>query len=175
MHNNGKENLGKFDARSDEGIFLCYSSLSKAYKVYNKRTMKVEESMHVVFDETEMHDSRGNNNDDDDQGFDFGSQGSVQGQVPPVPDASVTPDEKHDSDVQDGEVLPSNNQTQSQVVPVSNQPGAHYRDHPVENILSDLSRGVQTRSQIRTLLVLALTANVSQMEPKNVSEALQDS
>ena len=49
MHNNGKDNLGKFDAKSDEGIFLEYSTQSKAYKVLNKRTNQVEESMHIVF------------------------------------------------------------------------------------------------------------------------------
>ena len=50
--NNGKDNLGKFDAKSDEAIFLGYSSTSKAYRVYNKRTMTVEESIHVNFDES---------------------------------------------------------------------------------------------------------------------------
>ena len=49
MHNNGKDNLEKFDAKSDEGIFLGYSTQSKAYKVLNKRTNRVEESMHVIF------------------------------------------------------------------------------------------------------------------------------
>ena len=34
-----RENVGKFDSRSDEGIFLGYSSTSKAYRVYKKRTM----------------------------------------------------------------------------------------------------------------------------------------
>lgn len=43
VHNNGKDSLGKFDHRSDEAIFLGYSSHSKAYKVYNKRTLCVEE------------------------------------------------------------------------------------------------------------------------------------
>ncbi|GAB2299566.1 hypothetical protein Dimus_038569 [Dionaea muscipula] len=52
VHNNGKDNLGKFDARSDEGTFLGYSSNSKAYRVYNKRTMCIEESIHVVFNES---------------------------------------------------------------------------------------------------------------------------
>ena len=52
IHNNGKDNLGKFDARSDEGIFLGYSTSNKTYKVYNKRTLVVEESMHVIFDDT---------------------------------------------------------------------------------------------------------------------------
>ena len=51
IHNNGKDNLGKFDPRSDEGIFLGYSSSSKAYKVLNERLNKVEESIHVIFNE----------------------------------------------------------------------------------------------------------------------------
>ena len=50
--NNGKENLGKFDGKADEGVFLGYDIQSHAYMVYNKRLMTVEESMHVVFDET---------------------------------------------------------------------------------------------------------------------------
>ena len=33
------------------GIFIGYSSTSHAYRVYNKRLMTVEESVHVVFDE----------------------------------------------------------------------------------------------------------------------------
>jgi len=50
---NGKNNLGKFDPKADEGIFLGYSLHSHAYRVYNRRTMVVEESMHVAFDETD--------------------------------------------------------------------------------------------------------------------------
>ena len=34
---NDRENLEKFDAKSDEGIFLGYSTNSRAYKVFNKR------------------------------------------------------------------------------------------------------------------------------------------
>ena len=50
--NNGKDKLGKFDAKADDGIFLGYSSNRKAYRVFNKRTLTVEESIHVTFDET---------------------------------------------------------------------------------------------------------------------------
>ena len=32
-----RENVGKFDSHSDEGIFLGYSSISKAYRLYNKK------------------------------------------------------------------------------------------------------------------------------------------
>ena len=44
--------MGKFDCRSDEGVFVGYSSSSKAYRVFNKRTLYIEGSFHVVFDES---------------------------------------------------------------------------------------------------------------------------
>ena len=47
-----RENVEKFDSRSEKGIFLRYSSTSKAYRVYNKRTMKVMEIVNVVIDES---------------------------------------------------------------------------------------------------------------------------
>ena len=46
---NTKDKLGKFDAKSDVGIFLCYSTSSNALRVFNKRTIVVEESIHVSF------------------------------------------------------------------------------------------------------------------------------
>ena len=52
VHNNGKDALGKFDPRSDEAIFLEYSSHSTAYKVFNKTVLCDEESVHVLFDES---------------------------------------------------------------------------------------------------------------------------
>ena len=47
-----RKNVGKFDSRNDEGIFMDYSSTSKAYRKYNKRTMKVMETVNVVIDES---------------------------------------------------------------------------------------------------------------------------
>ncbi|GJW89887.1 putative ribonuclease H-like domain-containing protein [Tanacetum coccineum] len=41
--------LGKFDGKSDEGFFVGYSMNSKALKVYNIRTSKVEENLHIRF------------------------------------------------------------------------------------------------------------------------------
>ena len=46
-----REDVEKFDSWSDEGIFLGYSSKSKAYRVYNKRTKKVMETVNVMIDE----------------------------------------------------------------------------------------------------------------------------
>jgi len=43
-----RENLGKFDPKSDEGIFLRYSTKCRAYRVFNKRTETIMESINVV-------------------------------------------------------------------------------------------------------------------------------
>ena len=42
---------GKLDAKSEECIFLVYSTRSKAYKCLNTNTNKVVESVNVKFDE----------------------------------------------------------------------------------------------------------------------------
>ncbi|GJS86022.1 putative ribonuclease H-like domain-containing protein [Tanacetum coccineum] len=41
--------LGKFNGKSDEGFFVGYSLNSKAFRVYNIRTRKVEENLHIRF------------------------------------------------------------------------------------------------------------------------------
>ncbi|GKD93383.1 putative ribonuclease H-like domain-containing protein, partial [Tanacetum coccineum] len=41
--------LGKFNEKSDEGFFVGYSLNSKAFRVYNIRTRKVEENLHIRF------------------------------------------------------------------------------------------------------------------------------
>ncbi|XP_070004135.1 uncharacterized protein [Nicotiana sylvestris] len=64
VHNNGKDSLGKFDPRSNEEVFLGYSSHNKVYKVSNKRTLCVEESVHVVFDETNILSKRQEHEDE---------------------------------------------------------------------------------------------------------------
>ncbi|GJT68270.1 ribonuclease H-like domain-containing protein [Tanacetum coccineum] len=46
---NTLDKLGKFDEKSDEGFFVGYSLSSKAFRVYNIRTRKVQENLHVGF------------------------------------------------------------------------------------------------------------------------------
>jgi hypothetical protein len=55
---NIKDNLRKFNSKSDDDIFLGYSSTSKTYKLYNHKTITVEESMYVVFDEFNPFDPK---------------------------------------------------------------------------------------------------------------------
>nr|GEV51190.1 hypothetical protein [Tanacetum cinerariifolium] len=51
---NTLNHLGKFDAKGDEGYFVRYSLSSKAFRVFNKRTKKVEENLHVDFLENNL-------------------------------------------------------------------------------------------------------------------------
>ena len=48
---NDREQRGKVNAKSDEGVFLGYSSNSSTYRVYNKRTMAIMESINVKVDD----------------------------------------------------------------------------------------------------------------------------
>jgi len=49
---NTKDNLGKFDLKSFEAIFVGYSNTSKTYRVLNRSTLTIEEPMHVKFEES---------------------------------------------------------------------------------------------------------------------------
>ncbi|GJR59881.1 putative ribonuclease H-like domain-containing protein [Tanacetum coccineum] len=46
---NTLDSLGKFDGKSDEVFFVGYSLSSKAFRVYNIRTKRVEENLHIGF------------------------------------------------------------------------------------------------------------------------------
>ncbi|GJY81591.1 retrovirus-related pol polyprotein from transposon TNT 1-94 [Tanacetum coccineum] len=49
--NNDSEDLGKLQAKADIGIFIGYAPKKKAYHIYNRRTQKIIETIHVDFDE----------------------------------------------------------------------------------------------------------------------------
>src|ERR1044072_9262210 len=48
---NTKDKLGKFDSKAQTCILLGYSERSKGYRIYNKDSQIVEESIHVRFDD----------------------------------------------------------------------------------------------------------------------------
>ena len=49
---NDKDHLGKFDAKSDVGMFLGYSTNSSAYRVFNQRTKFIGDKVNVMFDDS---------------------------------------------------------------------------------------------------------------------------
>ncbi|KAL7591015.1 hypothetical protein Lser_V15G34603 [Lactuca serriola] len=57
---NSKEQRNKFDVKANEGIFLGYSLTSKAYKVLNKSSKKIEETYYVMFDDNYLKQIQSN-------------------------------------------------------------------------------------------------------------------
>nr|GEW74465.1 retrovirus-related Pol polyprotein from transposon TNT 1-94 [Tanacetum cinerariifolium] len=48
---NDSEDLGKLQLTADTGIFVGYAPSRKGYRIYNKRTRRIMETIHVQFDE----------------------------------------------------------------------------------------------------------------------------
>ncbi|GKC55816.1 retrovirus-related pol polyprotein from transposon TNT 1-94, partial [Tanacetum coccineum] len=50
IHNH-RDHLGKFNGKADDGFFLVYSLVAKAFKVFNIKRQEMEETYHVTFSE----------------------------------------------------------------------------------------------------------------------------
>ena len=126
------------DLESNEGIFLGYSTRSKAYRIYNKRTLTIEESLHVNFDEYITKNVV--NIDENENNFD---------------------NSNNEVNTQD-KIEPDNNPKEWQYV----------SGHPKELIIDEVSKGVLTRSKLDH--ECATYVFISSIEPKNVVEACSD-
>ncbi|GJT66889.1 retrovirus-related pol polyprotein from transposon TNT 1-94 [Tanacetum coccineum] len=54
---NDSENLGKLQPKANFGIFIGYPPTKKAFRIYNRRTRRIIETIHVEFDELTAMDS----------------------------------------------------------------------------------------------------------------------
>jgi len=151
--NNGKESLGKFDAKSDKGIFLGYSLNNHAYRVFNKKLMTIEESIHVIFYETNNceQDAAKINTDEDDQNI-FLKNLDNNTKIQPI-----------ESSIQPIENLQQEDLPKDWKVP---------RDLSIDNIIGQIHEGVSTRRHMAEFC--NHTAFVSKIEPQSVCEALKD-
>ncbi|KAH9704455.1 Integrase catalytic domain-containing protein [Citrus sinensis] len=156
---NTKDNLGKFDSKSDVGIFLGYSNSSKAYRVYNKRTLVVEESMHVTFDESNPSSTEKVIVDDNAE-----EQQQEEASNDNQKDAPHGIQEEHHE-----ETNVEQNEGTSQTLP---KEWRYVSSHPKYVILGDPSRGVTTRSSLRNTCEHA--AFIFQIEPKSFANAEND-
>nr|GFC87964.1 hypothetical protein [Tanacetum cinerariifolium] len=50
-HGKTPENIGKLQPKADIGIFIGYAPTKKAFRIYNRRTRHIVETIHVDFDE----------------------------------------------------------------------------------------------------------------------------
>ncbi|KAF7145183.1 hypothetical protein RHSIM_Rhsim04G0045300 [Rhododendron simsii] len=187
VHNNDKDDLGKFDARSDEGIFVGYSTSSKAYKIFNKRTLVVEESAHVAFDETDHVSSKYFPQIDslDDE---MPRENSVGNEIHVETTPNSVSASANNADGVSSVVVELENGVNSTVVEQVNESISitpqhrdvdtvprewrYARDQFKEQIIGDPSQGMMTRSSLRN--VCNNLAFLSQVEPKSFVEAEKD-
>ena len=152
IHNNGKRNIGKLDAKSDEGIFMGYASKPKGYRVFNKRTLLIEQSVHIIFDETNPSLRKEEDSDND--------------------DADELSKKLKNTSIEDKDDPPLEDLQQKEIIHENLPKEWRYRkDHPSESIIGDPTVGVRTRGNVIPCDYLAF---VSQIEPKIVNEALSD-
>nr|GEZ61442.1 hypothetical protein [Tanacetum cinerariifolium] len=172
-HKDG-EHLDKMKEKRDLCILVGYSNQSKGYRVYNKRTRLIVESIHIRFDEIKEMSKTSVAND-------------TLGLVPQRQKASDydnsdlenTDNQAEEEHLPDDEFTnplcsPAKDVTESSShnignsnVPTFNQPQVfEYRwtkDHPLEQVRRNPSRPVKTRRQLATdpeMCMFALTMDV---------------
>ena len=181
----------KFAPKAVEGFLLGYDSNTKAYRVFNKSSGLVEVSSDVVFDETNgspreqvvdlddvdeedvptaairtmaIGEVRPQEQDERDQ-----PSSSTMVHPPTQDDEQVHQEEACDQGgAQDDHVM----EEEAQPAPPTQVRAMIQRDHPVDQILGDISKGVTTRS--RLVNFCEHYSFVSSIEPFRVEEALLD-
>ena len=166
-----RENVGKFDSRSDEGIFLDYSSTSKAYRVYNKRTMKAMKTVNVVIDESLDSNSE--------KGIEELTKEilppkprvvqEIVEQEPASPSTPGTP-----SVVEDSAYITTSPDSESHK---EKGPSSKIQqNHPPEDIVGNLNELTLRKHTIDKCVAnfVSYSCYLSQVEPTKVEEALQD-
>ncbi|GJS31769.1 retrovirus-related pol polyprotein from transposon TNT 1-94 [Tanacetum coccineum] len=184
---NSKNHLGKFDAKADDVYFLGYSSVSKAFRVYNTRRQQIEETYHVTFDE---------NSDVAYYIIPYGRSlieitqenhvlkviAHNEPKIPHTKDDEGPPDQintegTHEKNVQNDQMI-----TQPTDVPLGNNTKDRWsRDQRIElvNIIGDLGEGMLTRSMAAKLIAASASECLfadflSKIEPKKVSKVFKN-
>nr|GEX24603.1 hypothetical protein [Tanacetum cinerariifolium] len=186
--------LWKLQPKADIGIFIGYAPTKKAFWIYNKRTRQIVETIHVDFDKLTAMASEQS------------SSGPTLNEMTPAtiaPEvialiADVIPPD-FEEDIYDIEVAHMGNdplfgvpipevtsvQSSSMVSPhtivqldhqISQHNSKWTKDHPLDNIIGQLSRPVSTRLQLHEqALFCYYDAFLTSVEPKTYKDALTQS
>src|SRR5688500_6133520 len=180
----------KFAPKAVEGFLLGYDSNTKAYRVFNKSLSLVEVSSDVVFDETNGSPREQVDLDDIDEdnvptaAMRTMAIGEVrpqeqQEQDQPSSSTMVHPPTQDDGQVPQEEARDQRGAQEEQVMeeeaplaPPTQVRAMIQINHPVDQILGDISKGVTTRSRLANFC--EHYSFVSSIEPFIVEEDLQD-
>ncbi|GJU51274.1 retrovirus-related pol polyprotein from transposon TNT 1-94 [Tanacetum coccineum] len=193
------KNLDKMKEKGDACIFVGYSTQSKAYRVFIKRTRMIVETIHVNFDELpQMASDHVSSNPGPQCSTTVLEQDSLspgpqsQENVPQIAKTVTTSNELELLySLMFSELLNGNSPvvSNSSAVHAADNPDkcqqhntthtsttTDTKDHPLEQVIGNPSQSVRTRRQLETdgeMCMFALT--VSRTKPKNIKEAMVDS
>ena len=146
--------------------FNIFLTSSKAFRVFNKRTMVVEEYIHVIFDESN-NSLQERESYDDDLGLET-SLGKLQIEERRQQEENGEDPKKEESPL----VLPLHQQVQGESSQDLPKEWKFVTNHPQDEIIGNPSSGVRTRSSLRN--ICNNLAFISQIKPKNINDALDD-
>jgi hypothetical protein len=165
----------KFAPKAVEGFLLGYDSNTKAYRVFNKSSGLVEVSNDVVFDETNgsPREQVFDIDDVDEEDVPTAAMRTMAiGDVRPLeqkeqdqPSSSTTvnPPTQEDEHVHQEEACDQGGaqddhlmEEEAQPAPPTQVRATIQRNHPVDQILGDISKGVTTRSRLVNFLSITL-------------------
>nr|GFA70730.1 hypothetical protein [Tanacetum cinerariifolium] len=186
---NDRKDIGKLGAKGDIGFFIGYSADSCAYRIYNRRTNKIMETMNVSFDElsgmafeqrsskpglqsmTSGHISSGL--DLTYASLTITTQQPFEGELDLLFEAMYDDYIGGQSSATARNVSPAQEPQVRQLSTASTTIADN--DHPLEQVIGEPLRPILTRNQLRfdgDMCIYALT--LSSLEPKNVKEAMTD-
>ncbi|GJX12228.1 retrovirus-related pol polyprotein from transposon TNT 1-94 [Tanacetum coccineum] len=173
---NDNEDLGKLNAKADIGIFVGYAFVKKAIRIYNRRTQKIMETIHVTFDELTVMASEQFSSGPGLQVMTHATSSS--GLVPnPIPQQPCNPPNRDYWDCLFQPMFDEYFNPPTIVVspvPVLNQE-LWTKDHPIANVIGDPSRLVSTRKQLQTdAMWCYFDAFLTSVEPKNFKQAMTE-
>nr|GEZ13238.1 retrovirus-related Pol polyprotein from transposon TNT 1-94 [Tanacetum cinerariifolium] len=168
--------LGKFEEKGDEGYFIRYSMSSKAFRVFNKRTKKVEENLHVEFLEnkaiekgadpnckpqdncsSDVLESSGNSNPtttSTNPSADHMERLTVETSIPtvssPVPTTYFT--DSHEPSNESNEVEADVIKMKTTITASPTPTLRIYKDHPKSQIIGPVYTLIQTRNKSKKVL-----------------------
>nr|KAJ0188603.1 hypothetical protein LSAT_V11C900505350 [Lactuca sativa] len=185
---NGRDPRSKFEPKAGKGIFVGYSSISKAFRVFHVNRQCIEESIHVKFDEESCTNGKVIHSSSIFQEllscpFDkvplAGDEADISDSIVPAP-CSLNQDfatkSSNNSSGAD-EILEAEDSPATDNLSVSNSPKSasvsEHRYHPVDQIIGNIHDGVRTRSRVSNKFGMYVNF-VSMILPDKIHTALQD-
>nr|GFA07415.1 retrovirus-related Pol polyprotein from transposon TNT 1-94 [Tanacetum cinerariifolium] len=198
---NDSKNLGKLQPKADIGIFIGYALTKKAFRIYNRRTRRIVKTIHIDFDELTAMASEQRSSG---PALNEITPGTINAPstsnwtTPTETPSSVIPQDVGDdnldmevahigSDPLVGIPILKINSEQSTILaspqaimqtdhPLPHNNSKWTKDHPLNNIISQLDRPVSTRLQLHEkTLFCYYDAFLTSVEPKTYKEALTQS